>query len=280
MSDSNEEDRHPLVDSRRLDPRNNADDAYTVFMAMDESQWQGLLRSLLGGGCLQEEEGKGFKRALAERKMSMESQQMRDRHLGESIAATYEQAPAIPDYSADEPVPQSVDIIRQLGKLAAQQGLLELEIEDLEAQIKLKKKEHARYAEQLVPDLLAQIGLKSVTTNGGLQVELKEDVRASIPQDPVKRERAFSYLHDTGNDGMIKREITIRYGRDDGKFADDLLKKLEEMNVKEHGTVEHEWTIHNSTLVSFIKSELKEGRNIPLDAFGAFVQKHAKLRRK
>lgn len=265
MGDSNEEDR-PLVE-RRLDPRNNADDAYEVFMSMPESEWQGLLRSLLKGGVLQVEEDKGFKRALAERK----------------IKPIEEEAPQIPDYSGEEaPVRRmdQVDLIKQLGKLAAAQGLLELEIEEMEAQLKAKKKEHALYAEKLVPDLLDQIGLKSVVTKGGLHVELKEDVRASIPQDAEKRGRAFQYLHDTGNDGMIKREITIRYSRDEAKFADELLAQLEKLDVKKHATVEHEWDIHNSTLTAFIREELREGRNIPLQDFGAFIQRHAKLRRK
>lgn len=191
-----------------------------------------------------------------------------------------QRAPQIPDYSGEEPAEPSVDVIRQLGKLAAAQGLLELEVEDLEAQLSAKKKELAQYAEKLVPDLLAQIGLKSVTTRGGLHVELVEKVHASIPQDKTKRDAAFQYLHDTGNDGIIKREITVRYGRDDSKFADELLAKLEEMNVKEHATVEHEWNIHNSTLTSFIKGEIKEGKNIPLESFGAFIKKEAKIKRK
>lgn len=50
------------------DPRNNADDAYAAFMSMGESEWWGLIKSLLHGGCLQLEEQKGFDRALADRK--------------------------------------------------------------------------------------------------------------------------------------------------------------------------------------------------------------------
>jgi vacuolar-type H+-ATPase subunit I/STV1 len=185
----------------------------------------------------------------------------------------------IPDYSAEEVAP-NLDAIKRLGQLAAKQGMLELQIEDLEEQLKALKKEHTEYAEKLVPALMQEIGMSRIKTMGGLDVELQENVRASIPQDAEKRERAFSYLHDTGNDGIIKREITVRYGREDGKFADDLLRALEDMGIKEHATVEHEWTIHNSTLVSFLKNELKEGKNVPMDAFGAFVQRQAKLKRK
>jgi hypothetical protein len=58
--------------SGRPNPRKNADDAYAAFMSMSESEWLGLLRSLLGsdgvpGGCLEIEEQKGFDRALLDR---------------------------------------------------------------------------------------------------------------------------------------------------------------------------------------------------------------------
>lgn len=50
------------------DPRKNADDAYAVFMSMPDSEWQGLLLSILGGGVLEPAEEQGFRRALDERK--------------------------------------------------------------------------------------------------------------------------------------------------------------------------------------------------------------------
>lgn len=246
------------------DPRNNADDAYAAFMGMGESEWHGLLRSMLSGACLQPEEDKGFRRALAERRP----------------ASPPPGVPSIPDYSGEEIVAPTPDKLKQLGQLVAKQGLLELEIEDLEAQLKLKKKEADNYAENLVPALMAEIGMAYVKTMGGLEVELKESIRASIPQDPAKREAAFGWLHETGNDGIIKREITVRYGRDEGKFADDLMNLLKDNGVYDHAQVEHEWNIHNSTLVSFLKSELAAGHNVPLEAFGAFIQKRARIKRR
>lgn len=50
------------------DPRNNADDAFAVFMAMPASEWAGLISSLLHGGVLTPAEKIGFDRALGERK--------------------------------------------------------------------------------------------------------------------------------------------------------------------------------------------------------------------
>lgn len=184
----------------------------------------------------------------------------------------------LPDYSGEQ-VEIGEDVIKQLGQLAAKQGMLELEIEDLEKNLKEKKKELANYAESLVPSLMDKIGLKKVTTAGGLEVELRQVIRASLPKDEFKRKMAFAWLHDTGNDGIIKREITVRYDRESSQFADELMDKLEELGVQEHGTVEHEWTIHPATLASFLGKELEAGHNVPMEAFGAFVQRSAKIKR-
>jgi len=51
-----------------LDPRNNADDAYSIFMQMGSAEWLGLLGSLMRGGVLTPAEQHGFNRALEARK--------------------------------------------------------------------------------------------------------------------------------------------------------------------------------------------------------------------
>lgn len=50
-----------------MSARDNADEAYAAFMSMGESEWTGLLISLVKGGCLEIEEQRGFDRALKER---------------------------------------------------------------------------------------------------------------------------------------------------------------------------------------------------------------------
>lgn len=54
----------------RPDPRNNPNDAYQAFMSMPDSEFRGLVFSLLRGGCLTSAEQIGFDRALADRKAS------------------------------------------------------------------------------------------------------------------------------------------------------------------------------------------------------------------
>ena len=49
------------------DPRNNADDAYAVMMQMPQSEWLGLIGSLVRGGVLTPAEQAGFERAAKDR---------------------------------------------------------------------------------------------------------------------------------------------------------------------------------------------------------------------
>lgn len=50
------------------DPRNNPEDAYKAFMSMGQSEWLGLLGSLMRGGVLTPAEQEGFDRALHDRR--------------------------------------------------------------------------------------------------------------------------------------------------------------------------------------------------------------------
>lgn len=186
---------------------------------------------------------------------------------------------SIPDYSGDTPALDSGAQMERLRALVLRMAELELKVDDLEFELKETKKELGSYKEKLVPELMSEIGLDSLRTQGGIEVEVKEEVRAAFPKDSSRQASAFAYLKETGNDGLIKREITIQYGRDSTEWAERLTTQLEEWGVGDHATVQQEWTIHHQTLLAFIRSQLKEGSEIPLDMFGAYVQKFAKIKR-
>lgn len=185
----------------------------------------------------------------------------------------------VPDYS-EETQEAKPDAMKRLSQLAAKMGQLTLEEMDLEEKLKDVQNELKTYQENLVPEIMAEIGMREITTLGGMKIELREEVRASLPKDPERRSAAFAYLKDTGNDGLITREFVINYGRDSTEWAEEFAKKLEELNVGEHAVVKQEETINHQSMCAFLRRELKDGTNVPLEAFGAFVQKFAKIKLK
>jgi hypothetical protein len=180
----------------------------------------------------------------------------------------------VPDYS-DEVQAPSPDAIKKLGQLAAKMGQLMLEKEDLESKVKGVAEELKIYAENLVPELMAEIGLTEIKTKGGLVVELREEVRAALPKDEGKRSVAFQYLKDTGNDGLLTNEFVVNCGRDPEVTA-QVAQVL--TSVPEGTTVEQSTTLNHQSMLAFLRRELKEGKPVPLEAFGAFVQKFAKIK--
>lgn len=298
MSDQDEEVRADIEKFRERNPRTNADDAYAAFMSMGEDEWKGLLRSLYGGGVLQPEEKKGFDRALAERHGAIQAitearetvKQFPPSPVGVGLLprdengrlvseSQQENRRMVPRYDED-PVPPSGDGVKRLQALVLQMSVLELKKLDLEAELEKTQKELRAYSENLVPELMSELGMTLMRTAGGAEVELSEELRASFPKDEGRQAQAFSWLRQTGNDGIIKREITVQYGRDSTEWADKLVLALEEMGVSEHGVVTQEWNIHHQTLLSFLRTEIKEGRPVPMEVFGAIVQKRAKIKRR
>lgn len=184
----------------------------------------------------------------------------------------------VPDYSGEKVAP-SEDSMKRLNRLVIEMGQLELQKEELEEQLEKINKQIREYSENLIPTLMTEVGIDLYRTKGGITVELKEEVRASFPKDESKRARAFRFLEETGDDGIIKRQFTIQYGRDSIQWANQLHDELKRLKVEEHATVSEDWSIHHQTLLSYLRSKLKEGANVPMDAFGAFVQSYAKIKR-
>ena len=189
-----------------------------------------------------------------------------------------EAPPPVPDYS-DEPQESSAEATARLTGLVLKMAQLEIEEGDLEEKLKLVGKELRQYRENLVPELMAELGMNLIRTKGGIEVEMKEELRASFPKDSSRQTQAFGWLKETGNDGMIKREVSIQYGRDSVEWADQLIQKLEEWGVGEHGVVQQDWTVNHQTLLAFLRRELKDGKPVPMEVFSAFVQKYAKIKR-
>jgi hypothetical protein len=184
-----------------------------------------------------------------------------------------------PDYR-DENAEPSQTLAQRLGKLALVMGQLELRREELEAELKQIDGQLRQYREQLVPEVMQEMGLAQAVTAGGIKIELREEVRASFPKDEEKRSRAFAWLEQTGDDGIIKREFSVRYGRDATEWATSFRNMLRDAGVDEHAAVSEDWSINHQTMLAYLRQQLRDGRSVPLEDFGAYVQSFAKIVRK
>jgi hypothetical protein len=165
------------------------------------------------------------------------------------------------------------NVLAQLSGLALDQKRLEAEVAKAEealaeAQAKLKQ-----VAERDIPQLMDAAEMTSYTTKDGITIKIKETIRGSIPE--ATKEQAFEWLREHDHDNLIKREFNIQFNKAEEawakKFEADLRKRKKPLAV----TVKR--SIHASTLGAFVKVQLEEGVDFPMDIFGVFRQRSSKV---
>jgi hypothetical protein len=161
--------------------------------------------------------------------------------------------------------------LAQLGDLANDLFLAELKL--LEAQEKSREAQELvrNIAEQQIPELMDDLGLASFETKSGVKLTVADVIRASIPK--VRREEAYKWMDDEGYGDLVKHNVTISFGRDEGDQAEELIEDLDAKGLR----VKDEKKVESSTLRKFVGDRLEEGADIPMDLFGAAQFRKAKI---
>lgn len=159
--------------------------------------------------------------------------------------------------------------LSQLQHLAEQQAAAEKELADAEALVTKAKEKLNNISERLLPEAMERCGLSEFTSATGLKIRIKEDIRASIPK--AREALAHQWLRDNGFGSLIKRVVSISFGRGEDEKADDLHKLLEERALE----ADDKTSVHVMTLKAFVTEQLEQGKDIPLELFGVFRQRKA-----
>lgn len=162
--------------------------------------------------------------------------------------------------------------LSKLQDMAEAQAKAEAEVRRIEADLQ-KAREHLRdISERQLPDLMDEIGLETFKTRSGLTIKVKETIRASIPK--AKAPQAFAWLKAHNFGALIKRSVSIAFGKGEDELADNFVSELES---KYGYDVDDKSNVHPATLSSFVKEKLENGEELPLDLFGVHRQRVTKI---
>ena len=161
----------------------------------------------------------------------------------------------------------SSDIAKSCNKLLETQN----EIAKLEDRLKTFKTTETTLSEQTIPNLMQQAGVSLIKLKDGSSVEIKPFYAARIPSSKV--EEAFEWLRTNGHGDLIKNNVMLTFGRNQDNEAKSLVAELREKghNVKQAEKVEP------MTLKAFVKEQIQEGKNVPVDLFGVYVASKTKI---
>lgn len=160
--------------------------------------------------------------------------------------------------------------LAQLSELAELQAKSEAEIADLEARLTKAREVHRDLAERQVPELMDKVGMSEFKTTSGLKIEVNETIRASISKAAAGG--AFAWLKAHGHSALIKRLISVSFGKGEDEKADELKAQLNAYEVDDVSNV------HPATLSAFVREKLQKGEDIPLDLLGVHRQRVAKIK--
>lgn len=180
------------------------------------------------------------------------------------------------DYSEFKSEEIGGNLMSRIQGLAQDMLDAELRVANLDAQLAEAKATFRNLAEKAMPDLLdeAELGASTIETPAGHVIKMTEAIRGSIPKG--KEAPAFKWLEEHDNGNLIKRTITIDFGKNEDKWADkferDCAQRKKPLNLKRKKAVAPQ------TLCAFVRVQLDEGVAIPMDVFGVYRQRMAKVK--
>lgn len=147
-------------------------------------------------------------------------------------------------------------------------------VEDADQALKDAKERARVLREETIPSAMQELGLEELKLVTGQKLSIKQEVYASIPAS--NKNAAFQWLNDNGFGGLIKIEVDASFGKGEQDAAMALYQELNSRGL----TASFDQGVHAQTLKAFLKEQLAQGTNIPLDLFGARPVWTAKLSNK
>jgi hypothetical protein len=147
----------------------------------------------------------------------------------------------------------------------------EAAIEDLSARLKLEQEALRDLTWTKIPNLMDEMGVEEIKTPDGIKVKVKEEIEAGISAE--RRQLAHKWLEENGHSGLIKREISVSFNRDQSEQAAELVNELQ----GRFAGVSQDSKVHHATLKAWVKEMLAKGNELPLELFGVFRRRIAKM---
>ena len=166
-----------------------------------------------------------------------------------------------------ENIQSLADQVERLDQLLKQ---IELD-EDL---LKQKKKNSEHLSGEVIPTMMAEMGLSHLKLMDGSSVDVKPNYSASI--SIANREAAFGWLRNNGLGDIIKNEISVSFGRNEDNKAADYAALAEGQGFQPQQKLK----VEPMTLKALVRERIEAGKEMPTELFNVFVGNKTTIKRK
>ena len=172
------------------------------------------------------------------------------------------------------------EVIQKTGNLQTLADQVEMlegvskRIDISENNLKDLKKEYERLSGEVIPTMMAEMGLSHLKLMDGSSVDVKPNYSASI--SIANREAAFGWLRNNGLGDIIKNEISVSFGRNEDNKAADYAALAEERGYQPTQKLK----VEPMTLKALVRERIEAGKEMPTEIFNVFVGKKTTIKRK
>jgi len=151
---------------------------------------------------------------------------------------------------------------------------LNQEVKKDEEDLKQKKKNLEHISGEVIPTMMAEMGLSHLKLMDGSSVDVKPNYSANITI--ANREAAFKWLRDNGLGDIIKNEISVSFGRNEDNKAADYAVLAQERGFQPTQKLK----VEPMTLKALVRERIEAGKEMPTELFNVFVGNKTTIKRK
>ena len=169
---------------------------------------------------------------------------------------------------------KKTDNIQSLADQVEKLNSLQERIELQEDNLKNTKKQFDHLSGEVIPTMMAEMGLSHLKLMDGSSVDVKPNYSASI--SIANREKAFNWLRENGLGDIIKNEISVSFGRNEDNKAADYANLAEERGFQPTQKLK----VEPMTLKALVRERIEAGKELPTELFNVFVGNKTTIKRK
>jgi len=164
--------------------------------------------------------------------------------------------------------------IQSLADQVEKLNTLDQQVQSLEKDLKQKKKDFEYLSGEVIPTMMAEMGLSQLKLMDGSSVDVKPNYSANITI--ANRDAAFNWLRTNGLGDIIKNEILVSFGRNEDNKAADYAALAQERGFQPTQKLK----VEPMTLKALVRERIEAGKELPTELFNVFVGNKTTIKRK
>lgn len=198
------------------------------------------------------------------------------------------------DFGPEHETKPSANIIAEISKLVDEAAELEQDIADQTEEVAALQRSYDRLVNRDIPAKMDICGVKEITTTSGYKVKLEKQLFASIPSaSAINKERdkhkraamikrrndAIQWLEDNNHGDIVKRELTIQFGKGEADLAGRVWDMVAEQTADQSVHMDESIQVHHKTLAALVSELREQAQVVPEDLLGVHEPSFAKVSR-